>query len=384
MNSIFAESLSSSSKRWLRDSPHARAFTRVELLGTMAAVTIAGCALLVLIAAGRSRSLETMSLNNLRVQATAHANYGVDWSDRQVTYAPDELGQAHGDYQTYVDLFGCIPNIVLGFGGTFPPSSQEGTWAFWLPNCDEDGAASASNLVMYKPFVFGGSGGGTGSYILVNAPPINAYVNGRFMDRVFFAPADRARMSAVGPGLASPNTFTLIGGGNWTNFSSYVMSPAAMFHPAVFGGGPDGVGGPFKDPNSFDDSYKSPTVSQCAHPELKTRIIEHDWLQGPPTVTNMNFINGKPYFFNLGADSTPMTLFFDGHTGPLPMRKVVEENAAVVAGGGKMLWMIEIPLGPWAGYGGYFSTVASFDGTSTSVHMFTRGGILGRDQVTAE
>lgn len=236
---------------------------------------------------------------------------------------------------------------------------------------------------MYQPFVFSGSGAGAGSFILVNTPPINAYVNGRFMDRVFYAPADRARMSAVGPGLASPHSFTLIAQGDWTNFSSYIMSPAAMFHASVFGGSDEGVEGPFKDPHSFDEAFQSPTVSQCTHPALKTRLIEHNWIQSPPFVTNPGLPLGEPLHFNMGLDSVPMALFFDGHAGPLPIRKVVEESAAVVASGGKKLWMDdEISAGAWSRYGGYYSNWASIDGTQTSVHMFTRGGILGRDQVT--
>jgi len=68
---------------------------RIELLGMIAVVSFSTCVLLVRLAAGRSRSLETMSLSNLRVQAKAHANYAATWSDRQSTSAMDEFGQAH-------------------------------------------------------------------------------------------------------------------------------------------------------------------------------------------------------------------------------------------------------------------------------------------------
>ncbi|MBX3355697.1 MAG: hypothetical protein KF724_08365 [Phycisphaeraceae bacterium] len=359
-----------------------RGFTSAELVATLATAFASCAVVLVLVGAARSRSMEHASLANLRVQATAHAAYAASWSDRQPTFIHDEFALSGNSYPQAIALFGCLPPLILGFGGTYPPAGALATWGYWLPPCDNPTSGSQSNLNMYHPFSFAGTAVGHGTFMLVNTPVINSYVNGRFMDRVFYAPADRTRMSAVGPGLESPHPFTLVADGKWMCFSSYIMSPAAMYHPKVFGGSDQGVGGPFVGPFNFDASFKSPTVSQCAHPELKSRLIEHGWLQNAPFLTNPAFVPGSMLHFNMGADSVPMTLFFDGHTGPLPIRKVLDENAAVVAGGGASLWMTPVGSGPWQVYGGYYSS-ASVDGTNTSVHVFTRGGILGRDQVTA-
>jgi len=76
-----------------------------------------------------------------------------------------------------------------------------------------------------------------------------------------------------------------------------------------------------------------------------------------------------------------MTLFFDGHVSGMPIRQVLADNQTVMSGGGAKLWMdTDITIGPWADYEGFYSN-QSVDDTRTSVHVFTRGGILGRDVI---
>lgn len=69
------------------------------------------------------------------------------------------------------------------------------------------------------------------------------------------------------PGLPSPVN------------SSYCLSSAAMYHPQVLSYSAS-TGGRWKSPNTCFASYTSPTVSQCAYPERKTRMIEHNWNTG--------------------------------------------------------------------------------------------------------
>lgn len=184
-------------------------------------------------------------------------------------------------------------------------------------------------------------------------------------------------MGAVGPGLASPNPYTCIEDFHDT-CSSYILSPAAMYHPAVFGGNERGE---FTDPVGFGPSTVSPTVSQCTHPNLKSRMVEHNWLQSPPSPGSSPSAH---LLFNAGAASAPMAPFFDGHVGAMPIRTVLADNETVVKGGGSKLWVdTDITIGPWAEFGGC-SSHQRVDGTQTSVHVFTRGGILGRDLISPQ
>lgn len=357
-----------------------RAFTLTEVVACLATIALLAAVTLPLIGAGRSRSRELVSLANLKTLAGAHAAYAADWGGRQFTNMPDELAQSGGIYSNYLSEFGCPPSVILGFGGTFP-SGQAGLWGYWMP-CGGTSQGTPGNFPLLWPMqmaAIGGTGStGFGMFRLQNIVGFNEYVNGRFMDSVFYAPADAQAMSAVGPGLESRNPFTQVSGAFESSFSSYASSPSAMFHPGVFGGDADAI---FKSPYTFASASVSPTVDQCAHPDLKTRFIEHRWLQAP-AFTGPFTGTPETAYFNMGADSVPMTLFFDGHTSALSVRKVLADNEAVVQGGGVKLWMdTEISVGPWAGYQGYYS-MASIDQVRTSFHVFTRGGILGRDVIT--
>lgn len=357
-----------------------RAFAQAEIVACLAVVLVLIAVALPLIGAGRSRSRELASLKNLMTIAAAQAAYGADWNDRQYTNMPDTMALSGGSYLSYVNQFGCPPSTVLGNGTQFPGSGSPGLWAYWVPCAASVGLQS--NFALLWPMQMGSIGGATmlgfGMFRLQNAVGFNEYVGGRFMDPVFYAPADRLRASLVGPGFESSYPFTFITAADdekWT--SSYIASPAAMFHPGVFGGDADQT---FKSPYTFALSSLSPTVGQCAHPDLKSRMTEYAWLQSPPIVAQ-NAVD-TPLLFNHGAASVPMTLFFDGHVSGMPIQQVLSDNEAVVKGGGAKLWMdSDITIGPWAGYEGYYSTFGA-DETRTSVHVFTRGGILGRDVIT--
>ncbi|MBM4113323.1 MAG: hypothetical protein FJ253_08110 [Phycisphaerae bacterium] len=353
--------------------------TLTEIAVSIVAIACLAAVIVPTLGAGRSRSRELKSLANLKTLAAAHAAYAADWSDRQFTHMPDELALAP-TYPQFIDQFGCPQPITLGFGASAADPKTTSTWAFWLPCHGAQG--NANSFQAFWPFPLGGNVNGA-MFELCNAVGFNEYVGGRFMDPTFYAPADEWRLSEVGPGLASEHPFTFTSGAGEPWMSSYILSPAAMYHPVVFGGGPSGL---FVVPTSTPLSSVSPTVSQCAHPELKSRMTEHSWLQSPPLPRNPAFTGASmPFHFNLGSASTPMTLFFDGHVAGMSIRKVVEENAdAVAAGGfGESLWIIPNGIGPWAAYGGYYSAVAQWDaGSENSVHVFTRKGILGRDGLT--
>lgn len=350
---------------------------RLDLVVVLMVVLMGVAILIAMMGAGRSRARELASLSNLKTLAVAHSAYAAQWGDRQFTHMPDGMSAAGGNYQTFVNTFGCPPSVILGFGSGWPGMIPPGLWGYWLP-CGEAAVGGPGNFQVMWPLVMSGAAAGVGMFQLQNVVGFNEFVNGRFMDPVFYAPADLNRMATVGYGLADPNPFTFItaAGARWQ--SSYIASPAAMYHPGVFGGDADSS---FKSPLAFSSASISPTVSQCAHPDLKSRMTEEYWLQSPPQERRASSTSDAP-LFNHGASSVPMTLFFDGHVAPMPIRKVLLDNETVVKGGGTALWMdTEITIGNWASIGGFYSNIA-VDDTRTSAHVFTRGGILGRDVIT--
>jgi hypothetical protein len=125
-------------------------------------------------------------------------------------------------------------------------------------------------------------------------------------------------------------------------------------------------------------------VSQALYPALKTRLIEHHWLQEPPVGCNDPYDDPllesdcSPYLFNHGLTSVPLALFYDGSVAKLPIARVVQDDAKVLgqSGGIDGLWSRDTPLGP-EGYFGQFAV----DGTLASPHILTTGGIRGRDRL---
>jgi hypothetical protein len=183
-------------------------------------------------------------------------------------------------------------------------------------------------------------------------------------------------------------TFDLPGlPGSQPGWSSYCFSPAAMFNPQVLENlGEDQQGG-YKSPGSLPAGFRAPGVSQARYPDLKTRMIEHSWLQnrrGPEC--NPNFQPGdwdgcEPYYFVHSVDSSPVTLFFDGHIGTIGVNQALraDERMRVQTGSPDWgLWSKDTPMGA----NGYFHD-ASFDtGQRASFHILTTDGILGRDIFT--
>jgi hypothetical protein len=137
----------------------------------------------------------------------------------------------------------------------------------------------------------------------------------------------------------------------------------------------DGNG--FTAPSTLAQGYRSPPVSRCKYPSLKTRMIEHHWLQKTPeSATNPHFAgNRTPWFFNHGYDSSPASLFFDGHIELVECQRTMQAEQRA----GK-LWSRNTPLGAQGYYG-----AQSYDFlVKTSFHVLTTDGIEGRDVLGAE
>jgi hypothetical protein len=359
------------------------AFTLVEMmiLGVAAAV------MLVLLSPVvhhlRSSSGEAVSMANLTSIGAMHTMYAADWSNRQYTALPDDLGVFSTSAlppevcTAYVDAVGCYPSQFIGLtasGGGFysyiapciplipafpPPSCSDAGWG-WPYN--------VSNLPAFLP--------GVATFRFQNLAALNVYANGRWYDELFYSPTDAKAFAAAQPKFDDPAPMdTAPSPPIW---SSYCSSPAAMFHPDVLT--PATRRGPAWQ-FTFVERFKSPTISECQFPDLKTQVLEHNWNQNPPAEFNPAVADGNtPYQFNHGLDSAPLTLFFDGHVSFMSMATAVDNDMIVKrqTRKGNGLWSRDTPLGP----DGYLGSL-SFDGTKAGQHMLTIGGITGRDVLVA-
>jgi type II secretory pathway pseudopilin PulG len=364
----------------------ARAFTIVELLVVVSIIALLVALLLPTIARARDKALTTQSLANLRGLAAANESYATDWQGRQYTATPDDVGLANGDCSQYLAQIACPPQQLIGWD-TF------GLWGYFIGSSGKcaqyDWPEACYNWVVYLPMQFGtaanpGGGNSFGSFRIPGIQSFCEYVNGRFYDPALYAPKDVVPLANVSKYFSSAAQFSF--DGVHYEDSSYCWSPAAMYHPQVFGrssandnmdGNSNANSGDFRHPNTLPAGFRSPPVSRCRYPSLKTRMIEHSWLQNRPAqLVNHHFGGNKtPWFFNHGYNSAPASLFFDGHVELVGCQRAMqaEERAG-------RLWSRGTPLGTNGYYG-----AQSFDFlVKTSFHILTVDGIEGRDVLGAE
>ena len=178
--------------------------------------------------------------------------------------------------------------------------------------------------------------------------------------------------------------------------------------------------------------WRTPTTSQARFSDLKTRVIEHSWLQNKPSAmvdmtTGKWNLRGKvnpdqvynanskqrpefqmgdpspgggmkqPWWFNEASMSLPNALFFDSHVGPIGVLESVNANARVAAKnttamkGFKGLFVESGLTGTSVGDGsplsapyyqyGCYDNQAS---TGCAMHILTVDGITGRDMLGAQ
>ena len=393
-------------------------FTIIELLVVVSIIGLLLSLLIPAVGKARESALTTQSLANLRNMSSACASYGADWTDRQPTYMYDEFAQhitalgpnATSEYQSKTGS--CPPSLIVGWGGYVNCNAQRNTvgiWAYWTP-CDAAVGTSA-NYCMSLPFLMSGQGWGGATYATSdgygawrypNARNFSQYISNRYYDKVFYAPKDKYSMELAQPAFESPDDFVSIGCNGGSVDSTYCFSPAAMFSPDAFShkNGCLSFAGKGLPPAIF----RSPSVGQASFPDLKTRMIEHSWLQNKEGPDFNPKFGDIPYFFNQCINSSPATLFFDGHCSLSGCNDSMDANARVTADkvesnstdkekGLFASSTLEVLPGPWGKeYGGYFTGPDGKDGANfnydtqvnTSFHVFTVDGILGRDFVSAK
>lgn len=368
-----------------------KAFTIIELLVVVSIVALLIGILLPAIGKARDAAHVTRSQSNLRQLALAHATYAADWNDRQWTIVPDELARygntaksalagwkdANPDSHLTI-MYKGQPTFFHELGWAHKPGADEGA-NYGIPG---DGICFPINFE--DPFKFG-------SFRAINLKNFNHYVSGRYYDETFYAPKDRWPIDAIGPCFDAPGEFCLISQSEVLTFwSSYVLSPAAMYAPDVF-----------SQPSFTSSSIwhqpamlRSPTYSQARYSDLKTHLIEHNWLQNrvgdcnPKVPSKMMQYDGcEPYYYNAGIESAPASLFYDGHVRLLPLSEAIDADARVRAMSGESqgLWHRKTPWGT----AGYWHQRAytppgqpSFAAQTSSFHVLTRNGIRGRDTLS--
>jgi prepilin-type N-terminal cleavage/methylation domain-containing protein len=355
-----------------------RAFTIVELLVVVSIIAVLVGLLLPAVGKARDQAQLTKSQSNVKQIGTALVTYGAEYNDRQLTYINDNFSKYGGDGATAVTAYGNQtgydhPPVILGYG-------QGGIWGFFLgPDF-----GSAGNWVTITPIDFASR---FGAFRIPNGRQLNTYVNGRFYDPVFYAPKDTAVIAAVETAFDHPDEFVNLFPS--VLYSSYILSPAAMFSPDVLSKNQN-TGEYYTNPFSLVSGFRCPSFSQAQYPDLKTHVIEHHWLQNRKKICNNFFTSGpydgcQPFFFNGSWDSAPVQLMYDGHVEMGGMREATDANARVAqqSDDGAGLWSIDTPMGggyPDFSAGGYYQE-AALDWTAVSNHILTLDGIKGRDYI---
>ncbi|MHC5113701.1 MAG: type II secretion system protein [Planctomycetota bacterium] len=356
----------------------ARAFTVIELLVVVSIIALLVGILLPAMGKARDTALITSSQNNLRNLTMAHGNYRADWNEHQFTLIHDNISSYGNNGYAAFEAFRVATGsdhspIWLGYG---PNQIGNGNFHWILVSSGSDS---------YEPISFtgqGGSGGDRfGSFRLINVEAFHPYVSGKFYSETYYAPKDRVVWDSVVDGFDSPHSYQSQGYGN-LEWSSYCLSPAAMYHPSVFRRPSEGG---WQNPWDLDGGFRSPSTAQARYPSLKTEFLEHNWLQnraGPechPSFQPGTYDGCEPYYFNASWVSSPQGTFYDGHVEGIGVRDAMRADGRVQAqtDGGSGLWSRDT----FWGEEGYFIEYG-YDQAATSFHILTTDGIRGRDIIS--
>ena len=390
----------------------ATGFTIVELLVVISIIALLVGILVPAVQKARDSAKTTQSKSNIHQVMIALANKQADDNDRHFSPAPDNISRQNtggigGTLETAIDNYGGsdVLGIELGVMHT-------GNGAAVAYISGGDGVA---------PFCFGegetiSSSGkpGYGAWRYPNAGQIAAYMNNAPLHPTFFAPKDSIPLAALEGCDSTSNTFcaSTAAQDRWgvTSYytsnmlgapSSYCISPAMMYDPAVYQW--DMLQGKLpQDPMNLPRGFKPPSTSQAKYPSQKTWLMEHNWLQnvdnnecginwgGTWFMQNGGCWDGcEPEHFNAGRNSEPVTVMADGSTILFKMIDGERDSDVVESGDiynnqGLGLW--DHPLNGQAmgngnaRAGGYYAGYAT-DWVHFVGHVYTMDGIRGRDKL---
>ncbi len=282
-----------------------RAFTIIELLVVVSIIALLVGILLPAIAKARDAAKQTQSLTNLRQLGIAHASYATEWNDRQFTLVNDNISSYGGNLSNAFDGY-TDANGGYGDAGNWHPGANlgwgylhdENTYRQFIYRCD----GNIANASMTIPIGFTNPSLYFGSFRLINVRQFNQYVSGRFYDKIFYAPKDHIVIDDIDGGATGHSCFDdpgefcyrppVAGFGDAPSWSSYVLSPAAMFNPMVMRRQNAAGTGGWQNPWSMPASMRSPAMGQALYPALKTHMLEHHWLQSRRAECNPAFNPG--------------------------------------------------------------------------------------------
>ena len=364
-----------------RGAAHSRGHSLVE---TLIGILAAACAVAIAVPCAarlRGDSGLLQSINNLQQIASAMAMYAGDWNDRQVTWIDDEISEygnnSIGAMTAWHEAHGGCgqpcwhPPMILGWG-------RGSSGNLFLASYEQHPAGGTHELIQPIAFTWSGPFDRMGSFRFSNARLLHGYLDGRFYSPIFYAPNDEVRSAEVERYIESPDEFIVTPqytGFAWVpRFSSYSLSPAAMYHPDVMR--PDADGG-WQDPWLVDHGFASPSYSHAAFPALKTHLIEHHWCQGNnPQGCNPAFgYPCEPYYFNHAIQSEPACLMYDLSVRMISGAQAREADELAIKQTGEGLWLRSTP----SGLDGYFISASVEPDLALSHHVLTTRGILGRD-----
>ena len=408
-----------------------KGFTIIELLVVVAIIGLLVAILLPAIGKARESAQTTQSASNLRNIGSACGVYGTDFQDRQWSALSEDYGKFQNTCTTWAGQR-CPAQLTLGF--TINPSNANDRvpQGFFIPqsnNCTGKSLASDCKYIQaYWPCDFQKATGNFGAFRLLNAKSFNKYVGGRFYDQIFFAPKDRLVLQQVAE-LKGDQEGDFFGTERNAILSSYCWSPAAMWSPDVLGRGG------FKSPSlpTNTGAFRSPAAGLARFADLKTRVIEHNWLQNKPSGLDemsgskwydldgknpdqvAGFVKGRaapqtstlpqPWWFNEASMSAPNALFFDNHVGVCSVLDAIDADARVefqnksLTGGnapaaafrGTFVRKGGIPTLANSYQWGCFDNVCMNNpnanappGYGSGYHILTVEGILGRDVLSAK
>jgi prepilin-type N-terminal cleavage/methylation domain-containing protein len=336
-----------------------RAFTLIELLVVISIIALLIGILLPAIGKARDSAKVALSMSNLRNFGAAFGTYTSEWNGRQWTTCPDDLtvilgGPPAGYAGNYGGFIPDVPPVPLGFtrDGTHVATSQG--WAI-------------------QPMWFTGNCS-LGSFRAFHTKPFNQYINNKVYDPIFWAPKDYTITEEIVQWWEDP--------GEWPTYpapvsfyvSTYCTSVAAQVSPDVYR---DELDGDSQRATDLAGGHRSPSTGTARYADQKTHVLEHYWLQQNPS-ESIPGAPGVPWFYNMGAQSTPATLFYDGHVRMMSVREAVQSSAKVFAQTGRELDANDPAC---FGTGGYFEAFRYGTEAINSYHIFTTNGIRGRDTI---
>ncbi len=121
-------------------------------------------------------------------------------------------------------------------------------------------------------------------------------------------------------------------------------------------------------------------MSQIRYPDLKTHLLEHQWLQNVEVQCNPAFsefgtvLDCEPYYFNHALTSQPVTVFYDMHVSLVGAHEAMLADRRVQQQVDYGLWNRSTPWGE----DGYYIDIG-YDFAETSFHVLTTDGAKGRD-----